>query len=363
MSNTKTLPDINGTDTIAGSWRRLLERDRNISTLFSGDSFTTGQTSSDIGKPNWRTDLQRLFIWDGVNFVNLFTLIEPYEISYSIDHPDVPSTVTDVKGILDLLVERNNLNTLTLPAESVIYTADGSTSEYTLPRSTVNKSSLFVFIDGVKQASDTFNLTNNGTKLTFRRTPAANEIIEIIQHASLMEWDFSPVIVYATGDGLTKTFNYGVDGLSATVLSVNVAGKELQKNEFSVSGSQVTLNTAPANGASIQIMSLGKTNFVTVSPASIGTTELKNGSVTAEKLASNIPVNVNSIPSGSIAGSMIANQTITASKLASNSVNTSKVVDGSITKAKLATSVTSDYYTKAEVDALLASLRAEILGA
>lgn len=362
MANNKTLPDIKGTDTIAGSWRRLLERDRNISTLFSGDTFTTGQTSTDVGKPNWRTDLRRLFIWDGTKFVNLFTLIEPYEIGYEINHPDVPSTVNDVKGILDLLVRRNELNTLTLPAESVLYTADGSTSEYNLSRSTVNKSTLLVFIDGVKQASDTFDLSSGGDKIVFKAIPSANEIIEIIQHASLLEWDFSPVIVYATGDGSTKTFTFGTDGLSSAIVSVNVDGKELQKNKFSVNGSRVTLATAPVSGASIQIMSLGKTSFVTVSPASIGTEELKNKSVTADKLADNIPVNINSIPSGSITNSLIANQAVTANKLADNSVNTNKVVNKSITKNKLADSVLSDYYTKAEVDALIAGLRAEILG-
>jgi hypothetical protein len=119
--------------------------------------------------------------------VNLFTLIEPYEISYSIEHPDVPSTVVDLKGILDLLVQRNNLNTVTLPAESVSYTADGSTSTFALPRYTSNKSSLFVFIDGVKQETSTYSLANDGLSLTFTVIPVRGELIEIVQHASLTE--------------------------------------------------------------------------------------------------------------------------------------------------------------------------------
>ena len=78
MANNKHLPDIQGTETIANTWQRLLERDRNISNLFSGTDFTTDQSAiDDIGRPLWRTDLNRLFIWNGQVWLNLFNLIEP----------------------------------------------------------------------------------------------------------------------------------------------------------------------------------------------------------------------------------------------------------------------------------------------
>lgn len=392
MSNTKTLPDIQGNETISSTWRRLLERDRNISNLFSGTDFpTVGVSQEYIGQPTWRTDLRRLFIWDGTNWVNLFILIEPYEISYTISHPDVPSSVNNVKGILDLLVERNNLNTVTLPAESVSYIADGLTASYALPRYTSNKSSLFVFIDGVKQAADTYDLTNSGNNITFQVTPARNEKIEIVQHASLTEWDYSPNIAYFTGDGSTTAFTLSFDVLNTATTSVNVAGTELQKNQFTVSGRTVTLSSAPANGASIQISIVGRTSYVTVSDNSIGTAQLKDASVTADKLDSTIPVNVNNIQdktlltrmiadsaitsakinNGAVSNAKIANSTIAEGKLATsvqnkllgtNKVATAMLQDESVTSSKLAPGVMNNYYTKAEVDSLIEQLRQELSG-
>lgn len=390
MANNKRLPDIQGTETIANTWQRLLERDRNISNLFSGTDFTTDQSAvDDIGRPLWRTDLNRLFIWNGQIWLNLFNLIEPYEISYTIDHPDVPSTVVDLKGILDLIVQRNNLNTVTLPADSVSYTADGTTSTFALPRYTNNKSSCLVFIDGVKQETSTYTLSSDGLSITFGVIPARGERIEIVHHASIVEWDYSPSIEYFTGNGSNKVFTVTFDLLSAATTSVNVAGTELQKNQFTVDGRKVTLATAPANNAKVQISTVGKTSFVTVSQNSIGTEELKNNSVTADKLATDIPVNVNSIANSAIVTRMIADSNVTAAKiansaitsakinngavsedklatavknklLATNSVTTAMIVDGNVTAAKLAPGIMNNYYTKAEVDALIAALRQEL---
>ena len=73
MANTKNLPDILGSETIAGSWRKLLTRDRNISTMFAGTDFTTDQTSADVGRPNYRTDENRLYFWDGEKFWDYFS--------------------------------------------------------------------------------------------------------------------------------------------------------------------------------------------------------------------------------------------------------------------------------------------------
>ena len=386
MSNNKTLPDIQGSETVASSWRKLLTRDRNISNLFSGSDFTSDQGFDDIGRPNWRVDLRRLFIWDGEKFLNLFTLIAPYEISYSIDHPDVPSTVDNLQRILDLLVQRNNLNTVTLPAESVSYTADGNTSSYNLPRYTNNKASLFVFIDGVKQEVGAYDLSLDGLSITFKVIPSRSEIIEIVQHASLTEWDYSPNIAYFTGDGTTKSFTLDFDVLNSTTTSVNVNGVELQKNQFSVDGNIVTLNTAPTNNSSIQISIVGRTSYVTASVNSIGTSELKNGSVTADKLASDIPVNVNNIADGSLMTRMYADESITVAKIANSAITSAKIAnntiaedklatsiknklldtnrvttatiqDGAVTEDKIAPTVLNNYYTKAEIDALLNQLR------
>ena len=388
--NTKTLPDIQGSESIARSWRKLLTRDRNVSNLFAGVAFTTDQDPvTDIGRPNWRIDLRRLFIFDGEKFVNLFTLIEPYEISYSIEHPDVPEGVDNLQRIIDLLVRRNNLNTVVLPAEGVSYTADGISSEYALPRFSSNKYSLFIYIDGVKQDTSTYSLSNNGESVIFNVIPRRGENIEIIQNSSLVEWDYSTSVNYFEGDGTTTTFTCDFELLHPNTISVNIDGEELQKNQFTVNGNDLTLSVAPVSGASIQVSTTGRTSFITVSNNSVGTDALQNKSVTASKLADNIPVNVNNIPNGSLNTNLLADGSVTSAKLASNAVigpkiagnavsedklatsvsnkllgtsrvATSHIQDGAITRAKLSSTILSDYYTKTEVDALINGLQAQI---
>lgn len=391
MANNKKLQEIKGTDTVADTWRYLLDRDRNISNLFSGTDFTTDQTdANDIGRPNWRTDLRRLFIYEGNGvWTNLFRIIPPQELQYSINHPDVPSDVTDIKAILDLLVNRNNLNTITLPTDGVRYTADGTTNTYALPRYSSNKYSLFIFIDGVKQDATTYDLSNDGLSVVFGRIPTRGENIEILNQSSITEWDYSPSINYFTGDGTTTEFTVDFDLLHANTTSVNIDGLEIQKNQFSVDGRKVTLVSAPTSGAKIQITYLGRTSFVTVSPSSIGTAELKNKAVTAEKLADGIVFTVDQIPNGSITTGKIANGAITNAKLGTgvvtgsniadatisdaklvnsitvrllgaNRIATNMLQDGCVTRDKIAASVRNDYYTRSEVDTLLNAIRARL---
>lgn len=394
MSNNKKLQEIKGTDTVAGTWRYLLDRDRNISNFFSGTDFTTDQDAQDVGRPNWRSDLRRLFVYEGKEndtdkWTNIFRLIEPYELKYSINHPDVPSSVTDIKAALDLLVNRNNLNTITLPTDGVRYTADGTTNIYTLPRYSSNKYSLLIFIDGVKQDTTTYELSNDGLSVVFGRIPSRGENIEIINQSSITQWDYSPSISYFTGDGSTTEFTVDFDLLHANTTSVNIDGLEIQKNQFTVDGRKVTLISAPTSGAKIQITYLGRTSFVTASPNSIGTAELKNGAITAEKLADGIIFTVDQIPNGSITTGKIAsgavttgkidNGSITGAKIASSTISeanlansvtvrllganriaTNMLQDGCVTRDKIATAVRNDYYTKSEVDTLLNAIRARL---
>ena len=391
MPNNKKLQEIKGTDTVAGTWRYLLDRDRNISNLFSGDSFTTDQDpDNDVGRPNWRTDLRRLFIYEGNGvWTNLFRIIPPQELQYSINHPDVPSSVVDVKGILDLLVNRNNLNTITLPTDGVRYTADGTTNTYTLPRYSSNKYSLFIFIDGVKQDATTYELSDDGLSVIFGKVPTRGENIEILNQSSITEWDYSPSIDYFTGDGSTTEFTTSFDLLHTNTTSVNIDGLEIQKDRFSVDGRKVTLVSAPTSGSKIQITYLGKTSFVTVSPNSIGTAELKAKAVTVDKLDDGIVFTIDKIPNGGINSAMLSSGSVTTDKLENSSVTSTKINDGAVNEDKLASSVKvrlldsdviatnmlkdkcvtrtkisdsifNDYYKKTEVDALINALEARI---
>lgn len=351
MSNEKILPDIKGSDTIAASWSRLLTRDRNVSTLFAGDSFTTDQTSQDVGRPNWRTDSKRLYIWNGEAFEPYLEIIDLKDIPFDIDNPDIAEDEKNLGDVVSALVRRSNLNTVTLPAEGTNYTADGNETTFAIPRKTANKYSLFIFIEGVKQDASTYDLSSDGLSITFKNAPARGEEIEIIEQSSITEWDYSPNIQYLTGDGSTKVFTLDFEVLRPEVVSVNVDGVELQKNQFSVTGSnELTLVDAPANNAKIQVMVLGKTSFVTVSPNSIGTEELKSKSVTKEKLEDGIAFNINMIGTGDIKSNQLAEGSVTNTKLGDNSVTTGKVADKAITEEKLSTTVQGKLLNSGSVD-------------
>lgn len=351
MANTKNLPNIVGTETIASSWRKLLDRDRNISTMFAGTDFTTDQTVSDIGRPNYRVDLNRLFFWDGEKFVDLFDTIGLDMFTYETDNPDIPEGVNDLKGVLDAIIRRNVLNAVTLPAEGVKYVATGTDYTFALPRATTNKYSLFIFIDGVKQETSTYDLSEDGKSILFKVAPARGELVEIIEHSSLTEWDYSPNIQYFKGDGTTTTFTLDFEILRPEVVSVNINGTELQKNQFTIPNiNQITLTTAPANGASIQVSTVGRSSLITVSANSIGTEELKAGSVTQSKLADGIMFNINMIGNGDISSAMIANSGVTTAKLANNSVSTAKIINKAVTEDKLSTGLVNKLLVPDSVD-------------
>lgn len=347
-TNTKDLPDIKGTDTIASSWRRLLERDRNISNFFSGDAFTTEQDPViDKGKPNWRTDLRRLFIYEGNTidgdpiFTDLLSLLEAKDLPYEIDSAYAPEDVNNVKAALDFIVKRNLLNEITLPSESKIFVGTGNTFKYPLETTIGNKSSLYIFIDGVKQAPNTYELVNEGTEVEFKLAPAYGETIEILINASLLQYDYSPIITYATGDGVTTEFPLGFEALNKATLSVNINNRELQKEQFELLDDKKTVKfyTVAPEGSRIQFTTTGRTSFVTASPSSIGTDELKDNSVTTQKLSSDLDLSGNVIKDGTLSGNKLPTGAITEVKLADGAVTNSKIINGGVTKEKLSASV------------------------
>lgn len=355
MANDKNLPEIQGSDLISSTWRRLLDRDRNISNLFSGDAFTEDQNPLiDKGRPNWRTDLRRLYVYEGDTeegqpiFTDLLSLLKTEELPYTGDSAYIPEEVNNVKAVLDFILKRNLLNEITLPSESITFVGDGLDDTYTLDSPIGNKSSVMIFIDGVKQAPETYDLINEGSQIYFKQPPAYGETIEVLVAASLLQYDYSPVITTYTGDGSTTDFSLGFEALNKNTLSVNVDNKELQKSEFDLLPdlATVSLKEAPVEGSKIQLTYVGKTSLVSVSPNSIGTNELQNGSVTREKLSENI----------TFSGNMLDNLSVSGTKLVSGSITNDKLVDGLINGDKISNEAVS-------LEKLAVGVREALLGA
>ena len=348
MSNSKTLPNIQGTEAISQSWRKLLERDRNASNLFSGDAFTADQTEEDIGRPNWRTDLKRLFILEGFEngspvFKDLFSYLTPEEIKYA--NEEFPSGVENISDALTFLAKRQLLNAVVIPSGSSEFIADGITNEYELNSVTSHKELIDIYIDGVKQTTSTFSINEDGTKVILKAVPSYGETIEIIEKASLLNYDFQPVVKFFTGDGATSTFDYGFDLYDRNQVSVNIEGLELQKDQFEiVEDTKVhLLNVIPAEGKIVQIYTLIKGSLIKVSPNSIGSDELQSNSVTLEKIGDNVVFGTNRIEDGSITEIKLASNSVSESKIAAKSVSSDKIADAAVTLDHLADSIKNKF--------------------
>jgi hypothetical protein len=63
--------------------------------------------------------------------------------------------------------------------DSITFTGDGTTTQYTLPRSIVNDEAILIHIDGVKQHASSAYSTS-GTSLTFTGAPPNASSIEAI---------------------------------------------------------------------------------------------------------------------------------------------------------------------------------------
>ena len=348
MSNSKTLPNIQGTEAISQSWRKLLERDRNASNLFSGDAFTTDQTEEDVGRPNWRTDLKRLFILEGFEsgspvFKDLFSYLTPEEIKYT--NEEFPSGVKNISEALTYLAKRQLLNAVVIPSGSSEFIADGITNEYELNSVTSHKELIDIYIDGVKQTTSTFSINEDGTKVILKAVPSYGETIEIIEKASLLNYDFQPVVKFFTGDGATSTFDYGFDLYDRNQVSVNIEGLELQKDQFEiVEDTKVhLLNVIPAEGKIVQIYTLIKGSLIKVSPNSVGSDELQDSSVTMKKIGDDVVFGTNRIEDGSITEIKLASNSVSESKIAAKSVSSDKIADAAVTLDHLADSVKSKF--------------------
>ena len=175
--------------------------------------------------------------------------------------------------------------------------------------------------------------------IILKEAPNYGETIVIRENTSILEYDVMPVIKSFTGDGSNKDFDCSpVDLVNEKTIQVNINGKILQLDEYTVKGSIVSINNIPASGDKIQIQTIYKGQLVaptanTVSNESlqdnsVAQNNIQDGSVTQTKLADN-----------SVSANKIINGSVTNLKLADGSVSSDKIVSGTIEEEKLSTSV------------------------
>jgi hypothetical protein len=178
-------------------------------------------------------------------------------------------------------------------------TADGSTVTYTLDYTVASTSSILVSVAGViQEPNSAYNLASGGTQITFTEAPASGETVFLIYlgiayegaivgqasftafdelaeraattdrflvydlSATQVKWIKTENIVKATtqrdytGDGSTTTFTVSSGVSEDNLLVMNEGLVLLPGTDYTVSGTTLTLTTAPSANDKIDIREL-----------------------------------------------------------------------------------------------------------
>lgn len=145
------------------------------------------------------------------------------------------------------------------------YTGDGSTVAYGVSSTVASENNIQIYLDGVYQDKDTFTAT--GVTVTFGTAPPTGTEIEIMHYVSVngvIEVD------EFVGDGTTTNFATSLSIINEDATSVYVSGVYQSKLTYQTTGNVVSFQTAPPNGANIEIVHVkalalsgfNKNNFV-----------------------------------------------------------------------------------------------------
>ncbi len=135
------------------------------------------------------------------------------------------------------------------------FTGDGSTSVFSLANALNDEVQSNVYIDGVYQSKSTYSVS--GTTITFSTAPLSGHEIEVISTTGI---NSGPTAIYTdtfTANGSATAFTLGQTVHSENQTIVFLNGVYQFKGTYTLSGTTLTLDTAPANGVSIEVMSIG----------------------------------------------------------------------------------------------------------
>jgi len=130
-------------------------------------------------------------------------------------------------------------------------TANNSTTDFVLSVTPSSEDNLIVFVEGVYQNKNSYSLSSN--TLTLSGAPGSGEevvvhiVSDVITGQSLVRNNF-------TGDNSTTDFTLTLAPMNANNTFVYFDGVYQEKSEYSVSGTTLSFNTAPALNDSIEVI-------------------------------------------------------------------------------------------------------------
>jgi hypothetical protein len=141
------------------------------------------------------------------------------------------------------------------------FTGDGSTTAFNLSTQPLDENHTVIVIEGVTQLKSTYSLSGN--TVTFSEAPAngyAIDVTTILGGAKGDKGEAGPVNLFDvisdsfTGDGSNTVFTLTSTPLNEGHTIVTVGGVVQLKAAYTVSGANVVLSEAPANGVGIDIV-------------------------------------------------------------------------------------------------------------
>ena len=178
------------------------------------------------------------------------------------------------------------------PLVTDLFTATSGQTAFTLTQTPASEDTLIVFIEGIYQNKNSYALS--GTTLTLD-SPGANSGQEVVVHqvgkgVSGVSTNFNTF----TGNGSTTNFTLNAEPFSENDVLIFSDGVYQEKSEFSVSGTTLSFGSAPANGASLEVL-VPVLNQINVPAAgSVVPASLSTGGPAWDS-AGNVTINTNSV--------------------------------------------------------------------
>jgi len=136
------------------------------------------------------------------------------------------------------------------------FSATGSAS-FSLPDTIVDIDNINVYVDGVYQYPSNYTVSGNTVTFVSGSIPASGTDNVHIRHnvtaTTLTEGAAFSTSGSLVGDGTTATFALGGTPRSSDHTMVFLEGVYQEKENYSISGSDITFTTAPPNGYSIEV--------------------------------------------------------------------------------------------------------------
>jgi hypothetical protein len=171
------------------------------------------------------------------------------------------------------------------------FSGDGSTTDFTLANTPDSETDLIVFIDGVYQNNNAFNVS--GTTLSFDTAPANGTTVIAYSIGGVVTGKANLVNTF-NGDSSTTDFTLSIDPKDEKNTIVFVGGVYQPKATYSISGTTLTFSEAPPTGTGNIEVSISQITTTTQLAADIldgntftGDTEL-TGELTAGEFIGNL---------------------------------------------------------------------------